>query len=30
MPDAGLLLSPDAMRAQAMETLASLVGGTFW
>ena len=30
MPDAGLLLSPDAMRSRALETLASLVGGTFW
>ena len=30
MPDAGLLLTPDAMRSRALETLASLVGGTFW
>lgn len=30
MPDAGLSLSPDAMRQRALETLASLVGGTFW
>jgi hypothetical protein len=30
MPDAGLSLSPDAMRNRALETLASLVGGTFW
>jgi len=30
MPDAGLSLSPDAMRLGALETLASLVGGTFW
>jgi hypothetical protein len=30
MPDAGLSLSPDAMRLRALETLASLVGGTFW
>jgi len=30
MPDAGLSLSPDAMRGRALETLASLVGGTFW
>ncbi|WPB85800.1 hypothetical protein [Sediminicoccus rosea] len=30
MPDAGLSLSPDAMRSRALETLASLVGGTFW
>lgn len=30
MPDAGLSLSPEAMRQRALETLASLVGGTFW
>ena len=30
MPDAGLTLSPEAMRQRALETLASLVGGTFW
>lgn len=30
MPDAGLTLSPDAMRGRALETLAALVGGTFW
>lgn len=30
MPDAGLSLSPDAMRLRALEALAALVGGTFW
>lgn len=30
MADAGLSLSPEAMRERALETLASLVGGTFW
>ncbi|UPY37481.1 hypothetical protein [Sediminicoccus sp. KRV36] len=30
MPEAGLSLSPEAMRQRALETLASLVGGTFW
>jgi hypothetical protein len=29
MPDAGLSLSPDAMRQRALETLAALVGGSF-
>jgi hypothetical protein len=29
MPDTGLSLSPDAMRLRALETLASLVGGSF-
>ena len=29
MPDAGLSLSPDAMRMRALETLACLVGGRF-
>ena len=29
MPDAGLSLSPDAMRQCALKTLASLVGGSF-
>jgi hypothetical protein len=30
MPDAGISLSPEAMRQRALETLAALVGGTFW
>ena len=30
MPDAGLSHSPEAMRLRALETLAALVGGTFW
>lgn len=29
MPDAGLILSPEAMRHRALDTLACLVGGRF-